>query len=116
MPTVAIQSAIGIAATVANVFDGIRAAKIPNIAGAQFQCTYLSTGSVADDITEELFVGAANPVELSVVSGANRTPRSPEDIVTTFMANPGEEITVRVSNTNVAAQTHFAKLVVTRVN
>jgi len=115
MPTVTLTTSIGITSTVSNVFDGIRAAKIPNIVGARFQVTYLSTGEAAGDLTEELFVGAANPVELSAVSGADRIPQSPEDIVTTFAANPGEEITLRVSNTNAAARNHHAKLVVTRV-
>ncbi len=115
MPTVSLETSIGIGATVQNIFNGIRAANIPNIADAQFQCTYLSTGQTAGELTEEVFVGAANPVELSAVSGADRTPRSPEDIVTTFMANPGEIITARVSNSGVAANVHFGKLVVTRV-
>jgi len=115
MPTVTLTTSIGIAATVQNVFDGIRAAKIPNIAGARFQVTYLSTAETIGEVTEELFVGAANPVELSAVSGLDRIPQSPEDIVTTFAANPGEEITLRVSNSGAAANNHHAKLVVTRV-
>ena len=115
MPTVTIVTAVPLAGTTANIFDGIRAAKIPNITGARFQVTYLSTFANAVDGTEEVFVGAANPVELSQVSGQNRIPISPDDIVTTFAANPGEEVTCRVNNANVAALNHFAKLVVTRV-
>jgi len=115
MPTVTLATTVAAATTVANVFDGIRAAKIPNIPGARFECTYLSTAANAVDFTEEVFVGQANPVELSQVSGANRVPQSPEDIVTTFAANPGEEVTLRVSNANVGALVHFSKLVVTRV-
>lgn len=116
MPTVTLETSIAAASTTANIYDGIRAAKIPNIAGATFQVTYLSAGQTAGQLSEEVFVGAANPVELSAVSGTNRTPQSPEEIVTTFPVNPGEEITCRVSNINVAAQVHFSKLVVTRTD
>lgn len=114
MPTVGVETSVAANSTNSNVFDGQRAAKIPNISGASFQVTYLSTSS-ATGLTEELFVGAANPVESSPVSLQNRIPISPDDIVTTFMANPGEEVTVRVANSTVGALTHFAKLVVTRV-
>lgn len=114
MPTVTIATTVPLASTVANIFDGIRAAKVPNIAGARFQATYLSTAANAVDFTEEVFVGAANPVELSQVSGQNRIPISPDDIVATFPVNPGEEVTLRVSNANVAALVHFAKLVIQR--
>lgn len=115
MPTVTRATTVGAGATIANIFDGIRAAKVPNIQGRRFQATYLSTAANAVDFTEEVFVGAANPVELSQVSGANRVPQSPDDIVATFPVNPGEEITLRVTNANVAALVHFAKLVVTMI-
>ena len=114
MPTVTLATTVGAGATIANVFDGIRAAKVPNIVGARFQATYLSTAANAADFTEEVFVGAANPVELSQVSGQNRIPISPDDIVSTFPVNPGEEVTLRVSNANVGALIHFSKLVIQR--
>jgi len=115
MPTVTLATTVAAASTVANVYDGIRAAKIPNLAGSKWSATYLSTAANAIDFTEEVFVGSSNPVELSQVSGANRIPISPDDIVTTFPVNPGEEITLRVSNANVGALVHFSKLVISRL-
>jgi len=113
MPAQAVNTTVGIGATVANIFAGSRIRLIPNIPGAQFQVTYLSTGAAAG-MTEEVFVGAANPVESSPVSQINRFPQSPEDVVSTFGANPGEEITVRVVNPTAGALVHTGKLVVTR--
>lgn len=113
MATNAVQTTVGIGATVANIFAGNRIRLIPNIPGAQFQVTYLSTAAAAG-LLEEVFVGAANPVEQSPVSPIARFPQSPEDIVTTFAANPGEEITVRVQNPTAGALVHTGKLVVTR--
>lgn len=115
MPTVTLATTIAATTTVQNIYDGIRAAKVPNIAGSKWSATYLSTAANAVDFTEEVFVGSSNPVELSIVSGADRVPQSPEDIVTTFPVNPGEEITLRVTNANVAALVHFSKLVLSRL-
>jgi hypothetical protein len=115
MPTVTVTTAVGASsAVVDDIFIGIRASSVPNIAGATFQATYLSSASVAL-LTEELFVGAANPVELSEVGSTNRIPQSPEDIVTTFAVNPGEKITCRVTGVPLAS-THYGKLVVTRTS
>lgn len=117
MSTVTTPTIIGIGVTVDDVYLGIRASTVPNIAGATFQATYLSSAEVAL-FTEEVFVGAANPVELSAVGSTNRVPQSPEDIVTTFPVNPGEKVTVRVTNGSAAppTATHFAKLVITRTD
>ncbi len=114
MAAASVNSVIGIGATTANIFAGMRIRLIPNIPGAQFQVTYLST-TTAVGLLEEVFVGAANPVEQSPVSLVARFPQSPEDIVTTFTANPGEEITVRVANPTAGALTITGKLVVTRI-
>lgn len=115
MPAQAIKVAFNsIGDTVGNVFGASRIRLIPNIPGARFQVTYLSTCEENDDLIEEVFVGAANPVEQSPVSNADQFPKSPDDVVTTFSANPGEEITVRVT-ANSALATYTGKLVVTRV-
>jgi len=116
MPVVALVTSVGAASTIADVFDGIRAATVPNIGGARFQATYLSAGANAVDLTEEVFVGAANPVELSMVSGANRRPQTPDDVVASFPVNPGEKITLRVSNSHATvAANHFSRLVITQL-
>ena len=115
MSTVTTPTALAIGQTVDDIYLGIRASTVPNIAGATFQATYLSS-VLLTGCTEEVFVGAANPVELSEVGFTARIPQSPEDIVATFPVNPGEKITVRVTNTNVLANTHYGKLVVTRTD
>lgn len=114
MPTQAVITPVGIGATVGNVFGSSRIRLIPNVAGAKYQVVYLSTAA-AIDLSEEVFVGAANPVESSPVSAINRFPQSPEDVVTSFMANAGEEITVRVVSSSAAIVNHTGKLVITRV-
>jgi hypothetical protein len=108
-----VNPTIGASATV-SVFQNQRIRLIPNIAGAMFQVTYLATAAAAG-LTHAVFVGAANPVERQPVSPINRFPQSPEDIVATFNANPGEEITVEVTETTAAPIAYTGKLVVTRI-
>lgn len=114
MASASVNTTVGIGATVANIFAGQRIRLIPNILGAQFQVTYLSTAAAAG-LTESVFVGQANPLERSPVSPINRFPQTPEDTTVSFMANPGEEITVEVNNPTAGALVHTGRLVVTRV-
>lgn len=96
-----------------NVFAGTGIENIPN-EGSLYEVTYLSTASTAD-VDEEVFVGQANPVELSDVSSQNRKPITPDDLVGSFYARPGEKIRVRVTEGGGAAANHFATLMVKRV-
>lgn len=96
-----------------NVFAGTGIENIPN-EGSLYEVTYGSTASTAA-VQEEVFVGQANPIELSDVSNEDRRPQFPQDGLGSFYARPGEKIRVRVSETAGAGADHYATLIVRRV-
>ncbi len=114
MRVVSFQTTVGANASNNNIFENKRTAKLPS--GGRYRVTYCSAGS-ATGLFESVFVGGAQPVERSLVNIESAADRivTQDDVVATFFAQGGEEVTAIVENTTAGALDHTARLLVEQV-